>query len=211
MQKCDGITKVVGVASDKKLKEFCEEKRLEYCLIDCDENDVYFRYLMAAKLHDATHLIRWTSDCHLLPFRCVSDIVQELKRGADYVSNTVRRTFPEGMDLQGCSMKFYEWVAKQLHHEKEHPFFNFDMNRFLRVMAKDEGFDTADLINPLGSYLLSGGSIDTQEDLERMRDVLKLTGIKIEETQSGVAGQSQSGLSTEGISWDELETSHTVH
>ena len=67
------------------------------------ETDVLARFLGAAEISGADAVARVTADCPLLCPSVARRVVEEFRRGDsryDYVSNTVSRTFPHGLDVE---------------------------------------------------------------------------------------------------------------
>ncbi|MFQ5558720.1 MAG: cytidylyltransferase domain-containing protein, partial [Acidimicrobiales bacterium] len=65
------------------------------------EPDVLDRVLQAAAATHAEHVIRLTADCPLIDPRVIGDVYDtHLAVGADYTSNTLLRTFPDGLDVE---------------------------------------------------------------------------------------------------------------
>lgn len=209
MEPYSGVVRILGTAIDLTLEEFCTKRNLPLIRVQCLEEDLYTRYLVAAKQLEATHIIRWTSDCHLLPAPLVPEIMTAFNRDADYVSNTIYRTYPEGMDLQGATLRFYEWAGKARYHNREHPFSHVDGNAKVRERAIDAGYKIISLIHPDGGDLVKWGSIDTWDDLERMRHELNF--FETCKANPGVARQSKSGASPERFSWDQFKAKDTIH
>lgn len=74
------------------------------------ETDVLSRYYNAAQLFNADHIIRITSDCPLLDPVLLDRMVAhyhailECGEEVDYLSNTLQRTYPRGLDIEIFSM-----------------------------------------------------------------------------------------------------------
>ncbi|MNW44049.1 3-deoxy-manno-octulosonate cytidylyltransferase [compost metagenome] len=65
------------------------------------EEDVLSRYYEAALESDADTIIRITSDCPIIDSEVISDIIRCYQNGDfDYVSNTISRTYPRGLDVE---------------------------------------------------------------------------------------------------------------
>lgn len=67
------------------------------------ENDVLSRYYLAATESQLDHIVRVTSDCPLIDPKVVDQVVgfyMEHLEEYDYVSNTIERTYPRGLDLE---------------------------------------------------------------------------------------------------------------
>ncbi|MBI4349111.1 MAG: glycosyltransferase family protein [Elusimicrobia bacterium] len=93
---------------------------------DCffgDLEDVLDRFYHAAEHAGAEAAVRITGDCPLLDPEIVDACVDLfLKRGADYASNAIERTYPDGLDVEVVSMGALEraWKEAELASEREH-------------------------------------------------------------------------------------------
>lgn len=66
-----------------------------------DEADVLGRFAQALAAHPADLVVRLTADCPLIDPTVVADVVARHRRdGAAYTSNTLVRTFPDGLDVE---------------------------------------------------------------------------------------------------------------
>ena len=94
--------------------------------IDCfrgDLNDVLDRFTHAARGAGADHVVRLTGDCPLMDADLVDRGLTELARGdADYVSNVMPPTYPDGLDVECFTMGALEtaWREARLPSEREH-------------------------------------------------------------------------------------------
>jgi spore coat polysaccharide biosynthesis protein SpsF len=65
------------------------------------EDDVLGRVLGAARAHDADVIVETTADCPLIDPAVVDLVVERFEQGdADYCSNTLERTYPDGLDVE---------------------------------------------------------------------------------------------------------------
>ena len=65
------------------------------------ENDVLERYYMAAIKFNLQIIIRLTSDCPMIDPYMIDEMTDYFhSNNFDYVSNTVERTFPDGLDIE---------------------------------------------------------------------------------------------------------------
>lgn len=125
------------------------------------ENDVLSRYVGAAAEIAATHVVRLTGDCPLADPEIIDRVVGSLfKTGADYVSNTLERTYPIGMDVEIFSRAALEQAGAEAarSNEREHvtPFIYRHPERFhLHNVTAPENLRSPDLRLTL----------DTEEDL----------------------------------------------
>jgi spore coat polysaccharide biosynthesis protein SpsF (cytidylyltransferase family) len=66
-----------------------------------NEFDVLDRFYNAAKEYDADPIIRITGDCPLIDPILIDKMVKFfLENDFDYISNTIERTFPDGLDIE---------------------------------------------------------------------------------------------------------------
>lgn len=75
------------------------------------EDDVLARYYDAAKSADADTLVRVTGDCPLIDPQLIDDMIARYDSESDaldYLSNTVERTYPRGLDTEVVSMSALE-------------------------------------------------------------------------------------------------------
>jgi spore coat polysaccharide biosynthesis protein SpsF len=66
------------------------------------EGDVLSRYFGAAQAFDADLVVRLTGDCPLLDGAVIDEVVRVFQenKSMDYVSNTLERTYPRGLDTE---------------------------------------------------------------------------------------------------------------
>lgn len=125
MQKCKNVDEVIVATTVEKndlaIVKLCAEKGVRvYC---GSENDVLDRYYQAAKLFGADHIVRITADCPMHDYHIVERVIKEhLERKADYTSNTLEETFPDGLDTEVCRFKVLEkaWKEARLSSDREH-------------------------------------------------------------------------------------------
>lgn len=74
------------------------------------EENVFLRYYEAAKQFNGDVIVRLTSDCPLIDSRVIDEVVSVFLQNNDYdyVSNTIKRTFPRGMDTEVLSIDTLE-------------------------------------------------------------------------------------------------------
>ncbi|HEX7132747.1 MAG TPA: NTP transferase domain-containing protein [Iamia sp.] len=66
-----------------------------------DEADVLGRFAAVLAAHPADDVVRLTADCPLIDPVLVQEVVADHRRtGADYTSNTLVRTYPDGLDVE---------------------------------------------------------------------------------------------------------------
>ncbi|CAB3637572.1 MAG: aminotransferase class III-fold pyridoxal phosphate-dependent enzyme [Achromobacter sp.] len=78
------------------------------------EDDVLDRYYQAARISDATVVVRITGDCPLVDPALVDDVIRGYKVAeVDYFSNTDPPTYPDGLDIEVFSFAALERAAKE--------------------------------------------------------------------------------------------------
>jgi glutamate-1-semialdehyde aminotransferase/spore coat polysaccharide biosynthesis protein SpsF (cytidylyltransferase family) len=99
-------------------------------------DDVLGRFVQCAQQFQADVVVRLTGDCPFLDPAVIDQVVLAHRvHHADYASNTIESTFPDGLDVEVLSAQSL-YTAGQLaqsHHEREHvtPFIRHD-SRFKR-------------------------------------------------------------------------------
>lgn len=86
-------------------------------------DDVLDRFYAAAASVGPVHVVRLTGDCPLVDPALVDHIVAEhLAHGADYTSNSVHRSWPDGLDVEVMRMTALAeaWRIAELPSEREH-------------------------------------------------------------------------------------------
>ncbi|MFY0642740.1 MAG: glycosyltransferase family protein [Bermanella sp.] len=108
-------------SSDNEIVEYCE-------LIGCkvfrgDLNNVLSRYIDALKIYSCDHVVRLTGDCPLIDWEVIdATINKHLNTNADYTSNVLPPTFPDGLDVEVIAKKCLQDIGLRAkkEYEKEH-------------------------------------------------------------------------------------------
>jgi spore coat polysaccharide biosynthesis protein SpsF len=151
--------------TDDPIVAFCQSHGLAF--YRGSEQDVLGRYYGAAVEAKADRVIRVTSDCPLIDPTVIDAVCQRFGDGAnfDYVSNTVERTYPRGLDVEVFSMKaLTEMNAEAVApYQREHvtPFIHDHPERYRMSQVR------ADKDQSHFRW-----TVDTAEDLELIRRIL---------------------------------------
>lgn len=108
-------------ASDDPLVQLCVEYNVQYYRGSME--DVLDRYYQAAKIYGAKHIIRITGDCPLADPELIDEVVRYYIDGNyDFVSNCIRPTFPDGLDVAVFKWRVLEesWREAVLPSHREH-------------------------------------------------------------------------------------------
>jgi glutamate-1-semialdehyde 2,1-aminomutase/spore coat polysaccharide biosynthesis protein SpsF len=121
-QSLDSV--VVGTSRetvDDAIAQFCQMHHIE-CYRG-SETDVLDRFYRAAVHFAADTIVRITADCPLIDPHVIDKVVETYRAGAfDYATNTLRYTYPDGLDTEVCSVAALgtAWKEAQLPSEREH-------------------------------------------------------------------------------------------
>ena len=126
--KCNDVDRIVVATTerpnDTKLADLCDE--LGISCFRGSENDVLDRYYQAARsfsLHNGQRIVRLTGDCPFIdPVVCDAVIRLQQETGADYVSNTMPPSYPDGLDCEVFLFETLEkaWREAEKDFEREH-------------------------------------------------------------------------------------------
>ena len=84
---------------DDQIVELC--KKMKLSVFRGNENNVLNRFCEAGKKYDATYVVRISADCPLIDPAIVDKIVRKsFTSNADYVSNTLPKTYPMGYEVE---------------------------------------------------------------------------------------------------------------
>ena len=85
---------------DLPLAESIDEQR--FGVFQGDERDVLGRFNAAIQpFPESETIVRVTADCPLMDPSVVNEVIADYQKGdVDYVSNVVRRSYPDGMDVE---------------------------------------------------------------------------------------------------------------
>jgi spore coat polysaccharide biosynthesis protein SpsF (cytidylyltransferase family) len=128
--------------------------------------NVLSRYLLAAREHEADVVVRVTSDCPLVDPELIDRLVRlRAAAEADYASNELPPTYPQGYDLEVLTAECLQRldVESVLGYHREH------VTARLREHAAE--YRTANMVNDrdLSSLRLT---VDVPADLDRVRTIL---------------------------------------
>lgn len=141
-------------------------RRRGLSIIEGPEDDVLARYVMAARKLEADYIVRVTGDCPLIPpYLITKHVTTARMNGYDYLSNVddTARTAADGTDCEVISRKLLEWLDVNATDkaDREH----------VTTLARRAPPEWASTGHVIGHLNLSGLklSVDTEEDLERVR------------------------------------------
>lgn len=150
---------------DTQLVELVQKQGIPVFHGDCD--DVLDRYYKTACHFNAENIVRITGDCPLIDPQIADLIIKVfLNNNYDYVTNTLHRTYPDGLDVEIFSFNALEkaWKKATLPSEREH------VTPFIR--NNPDQFTLYDVKNPI-DYSTYRWTVDRQEDLLFVQEIYK--------------------------------------
>jgi spore coat polysaccharide biosynthesis protein SpsF len=113
LRAVQGVDKIVIATSydaeDQPIIDFCEKNEVAY--FKGAKDDVLLRYYEAARLCTADIIVRITADCPLIDPDVISGALHYMKtHDRSYVSNTINRTYPRGMDFEIFTKQVLGWA-----------------------------------------------------------------------------------------------------
>jgi glutamate-1-semialdehyde 2,1-aminomutase/spore coat polysaccharide biosynthesis protein SpsF len=129
-RKAATITRVLvatsQTSSDDAIADSC--RLYEIPVYRGSEGDVLDRYFQAARNSGADAVVRLTGDCPLIDPEVIDQVVRVfLRDSCDYATNTLRYTYPDGLDVEVFSFAALElaWREANRPSEREHvtPYF----------------------------------------------------------------------------------------
>lgn len=142
------------------------------------ETDLFNRLLSAAKMNRATHFVRVTADCPLVDPMLIDSLAWRLTREKyPVITNWQRRTWPDGLDLDGYNVEWLENYGKNELPETEHEYFS----QYILKNAKNYVHNVANKTNLSMKYRWT---VDWPEDLDMVREIYKAMGEEIWRTQA---------------------------
>jgi len=153
--------------TDQPIKELC--RTMAVPIFRGSEEDVLSRYYEAAKMHKADVVVRVTSDCPLIDPEVIDKVIEYYIKhlpSYHYVSNTLTRTYPRGMDTEVFSFQALEeayWEATA-QPDREHvtPF----------IYRHPERYRIANVAYP-EDQSCHRWTVDTTEDFDLIRKIIE--------------------------------------
>lgn len=171
LRQCRSLNKIVVATtvlpSDDAVEALCEQLGIN--VFRGSEEDVLSRYAQAATLHQADAVVRVTADCPLIDPAVVDSVVQtylETEGKYDYVSNTLERTYPRGLDVEVFSAKALQLAqANSVNkEEREHvTVYIYRRPQEFSVYQVKEGTDNSN----------QRWTVDTPEDFQLIEKILQ--------------------------------------
>lgn len=185
LARCQRVDQVVVAAtnneSDEPIEAFCRDTGV--AIYRGDEHDVLRRYYHAAKEYQADVVVRVTADCPLLDPAVIDFGIETFEKteGLCYLSNTVDRSYPRGMDTELFTFAALETAHKEATapYEREHvtPY----------IVHHPEQFQLSHFGSGREGLSIHRWTVDEQNDFDLIRKILEaLYPVKPEFTMDDV-------------------------
>lgn len=166
----DVVVATSRLAADDAIAEMCGARG--WRCTRGSEDDVLLRYVEAASEVGAAVIVRVTSDCPLLDPEVGGRVVAVLTTRLgelDYVSNTLRRTFPRGLDVEAVSREALE----RAHREARDPASREHVTRY--IYQHPDVFRIEQVVDVEDRSALRW-TVDTEADLALVREIYAALG-----------------------------------
>ena len=113
----DIILAVPNNDKHKILKKYLNKNKIFFG----SENDVLSRFYRAALKNKATKIVRICGDCPFVDPKIIDKIISIFnKNNYDYISNTIKPTFPDGLDVEVFSFDALKksWKKAKSKHDR---------------------------------------------------------------------------------------------
>lgn len=163
---------VVVATSDRPSDDVvaAEAGRLGVPVFRGSEDDVLGRFAGAARAHRADAVVRITADCPLIDPAVIDWVVGRfLETAPDYASNTLRRTFPRGLDVEVITSGALAEAAV----EATAPADRAHVTPFIHQQPERYRLESVELAEDWSSLRWT---VDTAADLELARELYRRLG-----------------------------------
>jgi len=161
----DTIVATTTEPADDIIVDLCKERAWSF--FRGSEDDVLDRYYRAALAFKADVIVRITSDCPLIDSEIVDLVISEFSTyypEVEYVSNTLVRTFPRGLDVEVMSFE----ALKKAWQEDHNPAWREHVTPY--IYRNPEKFKIRNVVNDI-DYSFMRWTVDTVEDLTFVRKI----------------------------------------
>lgn len=147
-------------------------KRQGFAVFRGDEDDVLGRYAAAAAQAQAATVVRITGDCPMIDPGVVDRALERFRAGGvDYVSNTLQRSYPDGLDVEVFSRAALDRAAR----EAKDPFLREHVTPYIHGHFRDRlpagDFRVAQIVHGADFHHLRW-TLDDADDLEFLRRLM---------------------------------------
>lgn len=177
---------IVATSINEEDQEIVDVAKIEGIAYYCGSLDnVLERYYNAANLNDLDVIVRITSDCPCIDSKIIDNIIQNhLDLNADYTSNSIKESFPRGIDVEVINFDVLKraYVEASENYEKEHvtPFIykshpeEFNINLYVRDIDNSDVRITLDTPQDYALLCCVYDMLYEKDNYFSLDDILKL-------------------------------------
>jgi spore coat polysaccharide biosynthesis protein SpsF (cytidylyltransferase family) len=177
IQKATRISQLV-VATTVEQEDAAVEQEAKRCGLEVyrgSVNDVLDRFYQAAAPRTPDYVVRLTSDCPLIDPELIDKVVAfVISENLDYASNTLRLTYPDGLDVEVLRFSSLEraWKEATLLSEREHvtPYIYKNSTFHGKTLFKAGNYEEGDNLGDLRI------TVDEPADFEVLSFLLEKLG-----------------------------------
>lgn len=130
--------------------------------------DVLSEYHACATHYEPEYVVRITSDCPVIDPGLIEFVVQQaIIRKADYCSNVLSQSFPDGQDIEVLSFRLLNNLNNHVHSDSNREHVTLAIRRSLTMQKI---YKCVSIINDV-DYSDIKISVDKEEDLKRIEEM----------------------------------------
>lgn len=151
---------------DDVIVSFCQENGVAF--FRGDSHDVLYRYALAAQARKVDGVVRITADCPLIDPTILDEVVFCFRQSYpkfDYVSNTLKRTYPRGLDVEVFSNE----ALQKAHQEATRPQEKEHVTLYMYSHPEIFSILNIEHTPPMGHHRWT---VDTEEDFSLIKLIL---------------------------------------
>jgi|LakMenEpi03Aug12_release.lakeMendotaPanAssembly.Ray.scaffolds.fasta_scaffold514575_2 spore coat polysaccharide biosynthesis protein SpsF len=152
-------------STDDSLAEFLEKNSID--VYRGSLGNVLSRFIEVAETYPHDALIRLTGDCPLVMAELIDKMVDKFyEQGVDYLSNTLKPTFPDGLDIEIVKSSILKKISKFKLERRELEHVTYG------IYTRPESFKLSNYQNE-SDRSLDRWTVDYQEDLDFVRFIFR--------------------------------------
>jgi glutamate-1-semialdehyde aminotransferase/spore coat polysaccharide biosynthesis protein SpsF (cytidylyltransferase family) len=154
--------------TDQAIVDWCKQNDILF--FAGDEKDVLSRFYRAGKNFEANIIVRITADCPLLDPYLAGQVLHLVSQGyADYASNILPPTWPDGLDCEAFTME----ALSEAYHNAKRESDREHVTTYIR--NNQHKFNIQNISSPIPDIHHHRWTVDTKEDLDFIALLIKHT------------------------------------
>lgn len=174
VKQCKRLDQIVVAttinATDDPIQELCDQLGIN--TFRGDEHDVLGRFLTAAEQFGADAVVRLTADCPMIDPQVLDQVVEQFQTTAcDYASNTIQRTYPDGLDAEVMTIE----ALREADQQAQQPFLREHVTPYISGKRPDlnAGAFVKEQLCYEADFSHVRWTLDTADDLQRIRALVE--------------------------------------